>query len=132
VWLDALARALTLRDPRLPFVEVLANEQLMGFTKYYATILEHAKPAIGGAVWQRVLLVVLVLETGCWACLDLIAFAAPIITPQTYIPPKKTNNNPQPCCACSARPARRPPWSTAPTARTAPASWSCSRWRRAA
>ncbi|KAI8471275.1 MAG: protein-tyrosine phosphatase-like protein [Monoraphidium minutum] len=50
VWLDSFGRLLTLRDPRKPFVEAFADEQLLGFTRYYTLILEHSKASLAGVL----------------------------------------------------------------------------------
>jgi hypothetical protein len=38
----------TLKDPRKPFVDAFANEQLLGFTRYYKIIIEHSRKNIAG------------------------------------------------------------------------------------
>eukprot|EP00879_Flechtneria_rotunda_P004050 GHRR01004293.1.p1 GENE.GHRR01004293.1~~GHRR01004293.1.p1 ORF type:complete len:361 (+),score=74.80 GHRR01004293.1:253-1335(+) len=48
VWRKSLLNLATGRDPRRPFVDAFADEQLLGFTKYYIIILEHAKKNIAG------------------------------------------------------------------------------------
>lgn len=48
VWRKALFNLVTLRDARRPFVDAFADEQLLGFTRYYTIILEHAKKNIAG------------------------------------------------------------------------------------
>lgn len=40
----------TLKDARRPFVDAFADEQLLGFTRYYIIILEHAKKNIAGVM----------------------------------------------------------------------------------
>jgi hypothetical protein len=51
VWAAALGNLVTGQDPRRPFVDAFANEQLLGFTKYYKIILEHSKKSIAGGGW---------------------------------------------------------------------------------
>ncbi|WIA28498.1 hypothetical protein OEZ86_011041 [Tetradesmus obliquus] len=46
VWRSALGNLATGHDARKPFVDAFADEQLLGFTKYYTIILEHAKKNI--------------------------------------------------------------------------------------
>lgn len=48
VWRSALVNLASGRDARRPFVDAFADEQLMGFTKYYTIILEHSKHNIAG------------------------------------------------------------------------------------
>jgi hypothetical protein len=48
VWAAALGNLVTGQDPRRPFVDAFANEQLLGFTKYYKIILEHSKKSLAG------------------------------------------------------------------------------------
>ncbi len=49
MWRDAFAGLARGRDPRSPFVEAFADEQLLGFTRYYIIILEASKKNIAGA-----------------------------------------------------------------------------------
>ncbi|KAF6263616.1 protein-tyrosine phosphatase-like protein [Scenedesmus sp. NREL 46B-D3] len=50
VWRSALGNLATGHDARKPFVDAFADEQLLGFTKYYTIILEHAKKNIAGVM----------------------------------------------------------------------------------
>lgn len=50
VWRASLGNLVLGRDPRRPFVEAFADEQLLGFTRYYIIILEHAKKNIAGVL----------------------------------------------------------------------------------
>jgi protein tyrosine/serine phosphatase len=50
VWRKSLLNLATLRDARRPFVDAFADEQLLGFTRYYIIILEHAKKNIAGVM----------------------------------------------------------------------------------
>jgi hypothetical protein len=48
VWRGAFGNLLSGKDPRKPFVDAFADEQLLGFFKYYRIILEHSKANIAG------------------------------------------------------------------------------------
>lgn len=48
VWRGAFGNLLSGKDPRKPFVDAFADEQLLGFFKYYKIILEHSKTNIAG------------------------------------------------------------------------------------
>lgn len=49
MWRGAFGNLLTGKDPRKPFVDAFADEQLLGFYRYYKIILEHSKANIAGA-----------------------------------------------------------------------------------
>lgn len=46
VWVEAAGALVTLQDPRKPFIKAFADEQIMGFTKYYILMLEHSRKSI--------------------------------------------------------------------------------------
>jgi hypothetical protein len=48
VWRGAFGNLVSGKDPRKPFVDAFADEQLLGFFKYYKIILEHSKSNIAG------------------------------------------------------------------------------------
>jgi hypothetical protein len=50
VWRKSLINLATFKDARRPFVDAFADEQLLGFTRYYLIILEHAKKNIAGVM----------------------------------------------------------------------------------
>eukprot|EP00775_Hariotina_reticulata_P007008 gene7008-7222_t len=54
IWRGALTNLVTGRDPRVPFVNAFADEQLLGFTRYYIIILEHAKKNIADYVQSEI------------------------------------------------------------------------------
>lgn len=50
VWRGAFGNLLSGKDPRKPFVDAFADEQLLGFFKYYKIILEHSKSNIAAVM----------------------------------------------------------------------------------
>lgn len=48
MWRGAFGNLVSGKDPRKPFVDAFADEQLLGFFKYYKIILEYSKHNIAG------------------------------------------------------------------------------------